>query len=62
MSKPDVVPAVMTLTEAAAFLRLDRKTVVKLATEGKLPGRRIGRDWRFLRVDLERFVHGDRAA
>jgi excisionase family DNA binding protein len=52
----------MTLTEASAFLRLDRKTVVKLANAKQIPGRRLGRDWRFLRADLVRFVHGDRAA
>lgn len=55
-------PEVMTLTEASAFLRLDRKTVVKLANAKQIPGRRLGRDWRFLRADLVRFVHGDRAA
>ncbi len=55
-------PEVMTLSETAEFLRLNSKTVVKLANEKQLPGRRIGRDWRFLRSDLVRFIHGDRAA
>lgn len=53
-------PAVLTLDEAAAFLRLCSHTVSKRARKGEIPGRRIGSTWRFLRTDLERYVHGDR--
>jgi excisionase family DNA binding protein len=33
--------------ELAEFLRLTQETVCKLAAEGKLPGFKIGRSWRF---------------
>ncbi|MHB9097331.1 MAG: helix-turn-helix domain-containing protein [Syntrophales bacterium] len=33
--------------ELAEFLRLTHETVCKLAAEGKLPGFKIGRSWRF---------------
>ncbi|HKY41356.1 MAG TPA: helix-turn-helix domain-containing protein [Polyangiaceae bacterium] len=50
--------SVFTLAEAAAFLQLSSKTVVKLATAGTIIGRKVGAQWRFLRSDLEAFVHG----
>jgi len=50
------LPEVLTLVEAAGFLRLPVKTVEKLATEAALPGRKIGKDWRFLRAALDRWL------
>ena len=55
-------PEVMTLAEAAKLARLHPRTIVKYALAGELKGRRTGRDWRFLRADVLRFIHGDRAA
>ncbi|HYV36868.1 MAG TPA: helix-turn-helix domain-containing protein [Gemmataceae bacterium] len=39
---------VMTLQEAAAFLRLDKDEVLHLVREQDLPGRLAGNEWRFL--------------
>ena len=39
--------------ELAEFLRLSQETVCKLAAEGKLPGFKIGRSWRF---DLDEVI------
>jgi excisionase family DNA binding protein len=50
------VPYVMTLAEAARFLKLPVKTVERLASEGELPGRKIGKEWRFLRTAIERWL------
>ena len=33
--------------ECAAYLKVDRTTVLKLAAEGVLPGAKIGRSWVF---------------
>jgi excisionase family DNA binding protein len=43
---------VLTTTEAAEFLRLTPYGVRALARRGVLPGRKVGRDWRFLRAEL----------
>ncbi len=55
-----VVPMILTLLEAAAFLRISRSTMKRLALEGTVPGRRVGshggRQWRFHRRVLEDFV------
>jgi excisionase family DNA binding protein len=38
---------VLTLNEVADYLRIPRSTAYKLAQEGKLPGQKVGRQWRF---------------
>ncbi len=50
--------AVLKLSEAAELLRISERTVVKLAIAGTIPGRKVGGQWRFLRTDLEAYVHG----
>jgi excisionase family DNA binding protein len=42
-------PDVLTLAQLAELLQVDEKTVRSLANAGDLPGRKIGRDWRFSR-------------
>jgi excisionase family DNA binding protein len=53
--------AVMTAKEVAAYLRISKQIVYRLIRFRKLPAFRIGagpRDWRFYRVDVERFAQG----
>jgi excisionase family DNA binding protein len=42
-------PDVLTLEQLADLLQVDEKTVRALATAGDLPGRKVGRHWRFSR-------------
>lgn len=49
---------VLTLAQAAEFLQLSPRTLTKLAVAGTIIGRKVGNQWRFLRSDLEAFVHG----
>jgi excisionase family DNA binding protein len=49
---------VLTLDEAARYLRTTRKTLAKLLREGRIPGRRVGRSYRFLRVELAGYLAG----
>lgn len=48
----DQWPEVMNSDETARLLKMTRQTVVTLARNGELPGRKVGRDWRFLRDEL----------
>ena len=41
---------------AAVLLHLNLKRVQRLARAGRLPARRVGRKWLFLRSDLERLL------
>lgn len=38
---------ILTLKELSEYLRLTPTTVWKYANEGKIPGFRVGRSWRF---------------
>ena len=44
---------IMTLREVAEYLRFKEATVSILAAEGKLPGVKIGKCWRFKRTAIE---------
>jgi excisionase family DNA binding protein len=43
---------IMTLDELAAWLEVPRETVEELAAAGKLPGRKLGDEWRFARAAI----------
>jgi excisionase family DNA binding protein len=45
----DETPEVLTGEQLAELLQIDVKTVRSLAARGELPGRKIGREWRFSR-------------
>jgi excisionase family DNA binding protein len=44
---------VLSLSEAAAYLRLPEKEVVRLVREQELPGRQAGAEWRFLKAAIQ---------
>ena len=47
----DATP-VLDAAGAANLLRVSSKTVLRLARSGEIPGRKIGREWRFAREAL----------
>jgi excisionase family DNA binding protein len=53
---------VMTAQQAAEFLQTSRDTVIRKARAGELPAAKLGREWRFRRADLDRWLRrgGDR--
>lgn len=52
---------VMTLSEAAAFLRVDEDAVLRTVHEQGLPGRQIGSQWRFSRRAILQWLLGPTA-
>ena len=50
---------VITPAEVAALLQIHVKTVYRLARQGVLPGRHIGRRWRFSRIEILALVSTD---
>lgn len=46
----------MTLKEVAQYLKLAEKTAYRLASEGKLPGFKVGGSWRFKKIDIEEWI------
>jgi excisionase family DNA binding protein len=47
---------ILTLKEVALYLKLAEKTAYRLASEGKLPGFKVGGSWRFKKDDLEKWI------
>jgi|GEM_PF-643108 len=52
MSEHDV----MTAKEAAAYLRIARATLYRLAAKGQIPAVKVGRVWRFSRQLLDELL------
>ena len=52
----DMTDEILTIKEIAEYLKLNEKTAYRFASEGKLPGFKVGGSWRFKRVDLERWI------
>jgi excisionase family DNA binding protein len=48
--------AVMTLEEAAAFLKISETLIYQLLREGELKARKVGREWRFLKSNLVAYL------
>lgn len=48
--------AYMTAKEAAEYLKLAERTLVRLAHEGRIPGVKIGGQWRFRRALLDEYL------
>lgn len=53
---------VMTIIELSAYLKISKSTLYKLAQDGKLPGQKVGRHWRFHREAIDGWLkrHPDR--
>ncbi|MCB5361921.1 MULTISPECIES: methylation-associated defense system helix-turn-helix domain-containing protein MAD1 [Vibrio] len=51
-----MVDQILTIKDVAAYLKVAEKTAYRLASEGKLPGFKVGGSWRFKRKDLEAWI------
>ena len=47
---------VMTSVEAAEYLKMHVKTVCRLAKEKKIPAKKVGSEWRFLKSVLDKWL------
>jgi excisionase family DNA binding protein len=52
---------VMTIDDLAVYLKLSTSTLYKLCAEGKIPGQKVGRHWRFHKAVIDRWL-GDKPA
>jgi excisionase family DNA binding protein len=48
--------SVMTVKEVADYLRVNQRTVYRLAVERRLPGFKVGTNWRFKRDDIDGWI------
>lgn len=59
MNRAATTPDVLTLEDAAEYLRLPREAVEQEAAAGAIPGRQISGHWRFLRRTLRDWLGRD---
>ena len=53
---PEGLGTVMTIEELSDYLRIPRSTLYKLAQEGKVPCKKVGRHWRFRKEAIDRWL------
>lgn len=61
MANANNEPEIMTITEAAAFLRLNPRTLYSLAQRGEIPAQKLGNRWRFSRSALLQWMKAENA-
>jgi excisionase family DNA binding protein len=56
--RPEPPPAgeILTIEEVAAYLRLTPQTIYKWAQEKRIPAVKLGKEWRFRRTILDRWI------
>lgn len=47
---------ILTIVELSGYLKIPKSTVYKLCQEGKIPGQKVGRHWRFRRETIDRWL------
>jgi excisionase family DNA binding protein len=52
-------PEIMTMEQAADLLQVSVRTLQRMVKTGDIPGRRVGRQWRFDREQLKEWVRGE---
>lgn len=51
---------VMTIDDLAEYLKLSKSTLYKLCQEGKVPGQKVGRHWRFHKQVIDEWLGRNR--
>jgi excisionase family DNA binding protein len=57
--KQVTLPDILTLEEASQYLRLPVETVMRQASQGNLPGRKIENEWRFLKLAIDDWLRSN---
>lgn len=47
---------IFTIKELSLYLKLAEKTAYRLASDGKLPGFKVGGAWRFRKAEVDRWI------
>ena len=47
---------ILTMDDLAVYLKVSKSTLYKLVQEGKVPGHKVGKHWRFRRVTIDQWL------
>lgn len=56
MAKTSGDGAILTIKEVADYLKVNERTVYRLAGAKKIPAFKVGGTWRFVRSDIEQWI------
>lgn len=48
---------ILTVRELAEYLKIAEKTAYRFASEGKVPGFKVGSAWRFRKAEIDRWIN-----
>ncbi len=48
--------SVLTIDDLAAYLKVSKSTLYKLAQGGKVPGQKVGKHWRFRKETIDQWL------
>jgi len=54
-----VTDRVLTIDELAEYLKVSKSTLYKLAQEGKVPGQKVGKHWRFSKDAVDTWLRAN---
>ena len=46
----------MTVEQLSSYLQFAKSTLYKIAQEGKIPGQKVGKHWRFHRASIDEWL------
>jgi excisionase family DNA binding protein len=55
---PQVPSQILSLQELSAYIRIAPSSVYKLVRQGAIPGRKVGKKWRFHKQAIDRWLQG----
>jgi len=47
---------ILTIKDVAHYLKVNERTIYRLAANGELPGFKVGNSWRFKQSELEQYI------
>ena len=47
---------ILTIDELAKYLKVGKTTLYRLAQEGRIPGQKVGKHWRFSKEAIDRWL------
>lgn len=54
--RPAPPPEVMTISDLAEYLQVSKSSLYKLVQQGKVPGQKVGKHWRFGRAVIDTWL------
>lgn len=50
---------VLTIEELASYLKIPKSTLYRLVQEGRLPAQKLGKQWRFSKIAIDRWLDAE---